>query len=119
MATEIDIVELREEDEQGIAESASLKKYTDWNDKRNEERAKLEAEMERTIEFNVGHSLRTGWAAAQAKDGECLEIFQVLKSSSSEDGNNGGHARNDDQHDEENNNEDGNDEDTTHANSRS
>ena len=56
-ATEIDIVELREEDEHNIAESASLKKYTEWNCKRNEERAKLEAEAEEAWEFTVGESL--------------------------------------------------------------
>ena len=54
VATEIDIVELREEDERDIAEDASLKKYTAWNCKRNEERAKLEAEAEEVWEFKVG-----------------------------------------------------------------
>ena len=76
---------LGDEEEEAFLRDANLKKYTEWNDKRNEERATFEAEMERTIEFNIGHSLRTEWAGAQAKDRECLEILKVLKPSSIDD----------------------------------
>ena len=61
VATEVDIVEIREEEGRGVAEDASLKMYTEWNSKRNDERAKLEVEAEEAWEFRVGESLRVEW----------------------------------------------------------
>ena len=78
-ATEVDLVHFTEEDEQCIAERASLKKYTDWNCKRKEERAKLEVEAEETWEFRVGESLRLEWASAQKRDPHCPRIFRDFK----------------------------------------
>ena len=45
-ATEVDIVEIHEEEGRGVAEGALLKMYTEWNSRRNDERARLEVESE-------------------------------------------------------------------------
>mgnify|MGYP003316058112 CR=1 FL=1 len=45
---------------------------------RDENRARLEAEMERPREFSIGHSLRMEWTTSQAKDPECLDILRTL-----------------------------------------
>ena len=79
VASEVALVQFTEEDEQCIAERASLKKYTDWNCKRNEERAKLEVEAEETWEFRVGESLRLEWISAQKRDPDCIKIFRDLR----------------------------------------
>ena len=83
VVSETDIVDLRDEDEQNIAEDASLKKYTAWNCKRNEERAKLEAEAEEVWEFKVGETLRQEWASAQRRDSECQRALRDLKNTQS------------------------------------
>ena len=52
---------------------------TEWNCKRNEERAKLEAEAEEVWEFKIGESLRQEWASAQRRDSECQRALRDLK----------------------------------------
>ena len=60
--------------------------YTEWNCKRNEERAKLEAEADETWEFRVGESLRIEWASAQRRGPECQRVLRDLKSCKSNGG---------------------------------
>ena len=78
-ATEVDIVEIHEEEGRGVAEGASLKMYTEWNSIRNDERAKLEVESEEAWEFRVGESLRLEWGSSQRRDPECQRILRDLK----------------------------------------
>ena len=46
--------------------------------KRDENRARLEAEMERPRAFSIGNTLRMEWVTCQGKDPECLEILRLL-----------------------------------------
>ena len=78
-ASDLDNLRLTEEDEANIAEKASLRKYTEWNDKRNDERAKLEVETEEAWEFKVGESLRVEWKANQKRDAECIRAYRDLQ----------------------------------------
>ena len=64
--------------EEKLLKEANLKAYEEYNLRRDENRARLEAEMDRPREFSIGHSLRMEWMTSQAKDPECVEILRVL-----------------------------------------
>ena len=57
---------------------ANLRTYEEFNLKRDENRARLEAETDRPLEFSIGHTLRMEWVTCQGKDPECLETLRLL-----------------------------------------
>ena len=69
---------LDDETEARLLKEANLRKYEEWNQKREEARGRLEAEMERPLEFKIGHSLRLTWVGGQAKDPDCVRILRTL-----------------------------------------
>ena len=70
---------LDDAEEERLIKEANLQTYEEFNLKREENRAQLEAEMDRPLEFSISHTLRTEWVACQKKDPDCLEILRFLE----------------------------------------
>ena len=65
-ASETDLMKFHTgEQEAELLKDSNIRGNTEWNDKGNSERAKLEVEMERPLGFSIGHSIRLEWASAQ------------------------------------------------------
>ena len=67
---------LDDAEEERLIKEANLQTYEEFNLRREENRAQLEAEMDRPLEFSISHTLRTEWMACQKKDPDCLEILR-------------------------------------------
>ena len=75
---------LTDEEEEKLLKEANLRTYTDWNQRREDNRAEMEVEMERPLEFSIKNSLRLQWTRAQAKDPECHRILAKVGDSQME-----------------------------------